>query len=110
MKIVTAVAVVTMLVSASSVRGTAQERGDARRGHEVARQVCAQCHAVEKAIMVSPHPGAPSFQSIASTPGMTEMGVYMALRTPHGAMPLVVPDMADLDHVTAYIRSLRVDE
>jgi mono/diheme cytochrome c family protein len=110
MKTVTALAVVTMLVSASAVRGAAQERGDARRGHDVARQVCAQCHAVEKAITASPHPRAPSFQSIASTPGMTEMGLYMALRTPHGEMPLVVPDLADLDHITAYVRSLRTDE
>jgi mono/diheme cytochrome c family protein len=88
----------------------AQARGDVRRGQQVARDICASCHAVERAITTSPHPRAPSFQSIASTPGMTELGLYAALRTPHGGMPLVVPDMAELDHITAYIRSLQTEE
>jgi len=96
------------VVSSGSI--WAQGAGDERRGRAVAREVCAQCHAVESFPAASPIPEAPSFHSIVQRSEMTEAGLYMAIRTPHDDMPSLVPDMADLDSVMAYIWSLQERE
>ena len=90
-----------MLTSAAE----AQRSGDVRRGQNLARQICAACHAVEKTIGVSPNAQAPTFRAIAATPGLSELGLYAAVRTPHPAMPLLVPDSSELKDLIAYIRS-----
>lgn len=85
----------------------AQQQDNVRQGQAVARRICAQCHAVERTLGASPNPAAPSFRSIAQQPGMTELGVYAAIRTPHSDMPRLVPDMTDLQNVIAYLLSLQ---
>jgi cytochrome c2 len=106
MKIRLLVAAVLLLASAAH----AQQPGDARRGHDLAREICSACHAVEKNIAVSPNVRAPTFRDIAARPGMSELGLYAAVRTPHPAMPRLVPDSSELRDVIAYIRSLGSEE
>lgn len=87
--------------------GKAQDIGQPSRGLVLARQLCAQCHAVEKQQARSPNDAAPRFQVVASVPGMTAIALAAALNTSHRTMPnimLVVDEQAD---IIAYILSLK---
>ena len=101
-RIFLAVAVSISLVS----HATAEEPGDAKKGAELARSVCAQCHAVGSGQRRSPDPMAPSFESVATTPGMTGTALRVWLRTSHPTMPNFVLGDHDRDDIAAYILSL----
>jgi mono/diheme cytochrome c family protein len=98
-----------MFVAAASPLALAQDPGNAERGLAIAREQCAACHTVENNDGASPNAAAPPFRAIARTPGMTEIALFAALRTPHtgGQMPLVLPRESDVHDVIRYIRSLR---
>jgi mono/diheme cytochrome c family protein len=85
----------------------AQEAGDAVKGAAVARQVCAECHAVERGAGPSPGGEAPAFERIAKTPGMTSIALTAALRTPHRRMPNIILSDDELKDVVAYLLSLK---
>jgi mono/diheme cytochrome c family protein len=84
----------------------AQNIGNARTGLAFARSVCAECHAVEPKRLGSPNWEAPSFQRIASVPGMTETALYVALQTSHRSMPNIRLEADEARDVVAYILSL----
>jgi mono/diheme cytochrome c family protein len=86
----------------------AQERGDAQRGLMVAETTCAQCHATGKGQIRSRNGQAPTFASLANTPGMTPMALGVWMRSgPHREMPNLVLTNNELDDVSAYILSLK---
>lgn len=85
----------------------AQDLGNAKLGHEYAAGVCAECHDVEASGEVSPNPDAPTFQSVADTPGMTARALAVWMRTSHPTMPNLIIKPDDMDNVIAYIMSLR---
>jgi len=85
----------------------AQDLGNAKLGHDYAAQVCAECHDVEASGEVSPNPDAPTFQSVADTPGMTARALAVWMRTSHPTMPNLIIKPDDMDNVIAYIMSLR---
>jgi mono/diheme cytochrome c family protein len=91
----------------ASGHGAAQEIGSAARGLALAQQVCARCHAVQKQQTQSPNDDAPTFQAIASVPGMTAIALSAALHTSHQTMPNLVLDRDELADVVAYILSLK---
>jgi len=96
-----------ILASASAPLYTnAQEVGDPRAGLASAREVCASCHAVQAGETRSPNAQAPSFEAIASTPGMTGTALAVALRTSHETMPNLMLEHEELENVIAYILSL----
>src|SRR5215475_2556148 len=66
----------------------AEEGGSAERGLGLARQVCSECHAVQPQQLQSPSARAPTFQALATTPGMTSAALTVALTTPHAGMPM----------------------
>jgi mono/diheme cytochrome c family protein len=68
----------------------AQDVGDPMNGAAVARQVCAECHAIEREQRQSPNAQAPAFEAIAKMPGMTAIALTAALRTSHRIMPNIV--------------------
>jgi hypothetical protein len=68
----------------------AQEVGSPRAGFDIARNICAQCHAVRPAELNSPNSRAPSFESIAMISGMTAAALKVALRTSHETMPNLI--------------------
>jgi mono/diheme cytochrome c family protein len=95
------------LAASSIAAAHAEPLGDADRGHLLAKQVCAECHAVEKNETVSRNTAAPTFSAIAQSPGMTSLALSVFFRTPHENMPnLVLPTQQMLD-VIAYIESLK---
>jgi cytochrome c2 len=102
---------VLLVFAALLLAGSANaQQGDALRGRTLAREICSACHAVEKTIGVSPNVEAPTFREIAARPGMSELALYSAVRTPHPAMPRLVPDSSELRDLIAYIRSLEGSE
>jgi mono/diheme cytochrome c family protein len=102
-----------MMVAAAALLGSgyaahAQE-ADVEAGKAYAEQVCAACHAVLPNEEFSPLPEAPTFQSVADTPGMTELALSVWLQSSHPTMPNIVLEQDDLRNVVAYIRSLKKD-
>jgi mono/diheme cytochrome c family protein len=81
--------------------------GDANKGLVYAQKVCSECHNVLKTDAASPNPRAPSFKKVANTPGMSITALTVWSRTSHPTMPNLVIEPADMDHLIAYILSLR---
>lgn len=78
-----------------------------RDGLAVARGVCADCHVIaahEEAPVVTL---APSFETIANAPGVTELAIGAMLQTSHPNMPNLVLSPEDRASVAAFIVSLR---
>jgi mono/diheme cytochrome c family protein len=87
--------------------GTAQEIGQPSRGLELARQLCKECHAVEKQQARYPSNIAPRFEAIASVPGMTATALSAALNTSHRTMPNIILPPDQQADIIAYILSLK---
>ncbi len=85
----------------------AQERGNVADGQILAREVCAECHAVDEGYMISPNPEAPSFNEISDKPGMTELALSVWFQSPHPTMPNFILTEKESRDLIAYIRSLR---
>jgi hypothetical protein len=90
-----------------SAPAAAVELGNAAVGHDYARDVCAECHAVEKGETISPILEAPPFQEVADTQGMSARALVVWLQSPHPTMPDLILPAQDADNVIAYILSLR---
>jgi mono/diheme cytochrome c family protein len=77
-------------------------------GLALARQLCSECHDVERSAQPrSPNSAAPPFVTIANVRGMTGMALSAALQSPHRTMPNVMLDANQLGNIVAYILSLR---
>jgi mono/diheme cytochrome c family protein len=101
---------VTMLVTAMLLvlgPGALAQEADIKAGAVYAGKVCAACHAVLANEQISPLPQAPNFQSVADTPGMTELALTVWLQSSHPTMPNIILEQDDLRNVVAYIRSLK---
>jgi mono/diheme cytochrome c family protein len=108
--IIVAFLVVLAAVAVATAAAQAQDAGRPQRGLAVARGNCAECHAVQKGERRSPNPDAPSFATLATTPGMTGIALTAALRTSHRTMPNVILDDDVARDVVAYILSLNSGE
>jgi mono/diheme cytochrome c family protein len=106
MKNVMVIAAASLL--ASGYVANAQD-ADIEAGAAYAQEVCAACHAVLPNEELSPLPQAPTFQSVADTPGMTELALTVWLQSSHPTMPNIILKQDDLRNVVAYIRSLAKD-
>jgi mono/diheme cytochrome c family protein len=91
--------------------GSAAEAQDAdiAAGAAYAEKVCAACHAVLANEQYSPLAEAPTFQSVADTPGMTELALTVWLQSSHPTMPNIILTQDELRNVVAYIGSLKRD-
>lgn len=97
--------VVVLMAVAPAVR--AAEPDSVKRGRIYAQKTCADCHSIRAAVPVSPHPKAPTFVSLAHTPGMSPIALRAALQTSHKLMPNLVVRGRDRTDVVAYILSLK---
>jgi mono/diheme cytochrome c family protein len=91
----------------ASSQVAAQEIGHAAAGRTLARQLCSECHAVERTQALSPDNAAPRFETIANVPGMTGAALSVALQRSHELMPNVILDANQLSDIVTYILSLR---
>jgi mono/diheme cytochrome c family protein len=103
------IAVLIACMTSVAAMGSAQAQfvGETLKGREFARQICAECHAVEKGQPRSPNGQAPTFETIATTPGMTSVALTAALRTSHRTMPNLIISDDESKNVIAYVLSLR---
>jgi mono/diheme cytochrome c family protein len=90
----------------TSQTANAQGSLEVRQGRAFAQRICATCHGI---VLGAPSPvaGAPNFYTLASTPGMSELALRVALQTPHHSMPNLMLTADEMRDVTAYIMSLR---
>jgi mono/diheme cytochrome c family protein len=107
LKRLVAILLASAVLTGGLVRASAQESGEPTRGLEVARQLCAACHAVVKGEPASPNILAPPFERVANVPGMTAMALNHLLHSSHETMPNVMVPPDDQWHLVAYILSLR---
>jgi mono/diheme cytochrome c family protein len=100
---------VTIAASMCVVAGSAnaQQIGSVQEGRQLAREVCAECHAIDNATDRSTNPNAPTFKVIANTPGMTSAALTVAPQTTHVTMPNFVVKGDALQNIIAYILSLK---
>lgn len=103
----TSAIVILLAAWASTTPASAQEGGDAKQGLSLARQVCADCHAVQAHDLRSPNPRAPAFVDIAKTPGMTQTALTVALTTPHAGMPMFKFTTDQRSDIIAHIMALK---
>lgn len=99
------IALVAMFTLASPA--AAQTPGDANKGAALAVSACSQCHAVLAGKFRSPNPMAPSFESVARTPGMTDRALRVWLQSSHPTMPNYILDSEGRANIVVYIMSLK---
>ncbi len=81
--------------------------GDASAGLLLARDVCAECHYVERNWAELYIYEAPSFVDIADYSDHSEMSLQVFFRTPHNRMPDIKLTNDEIDDVISYILGLR---
>ena len=82
-------------VCALPIQADAQEIASRGRGQQLAQQLCAECHAIDKGDEASPLAEAPTFPTVAATPGAT---AKLYAQAKNGA-PFQVFLSADHEHV-----------
>jgi len=85
----------------------AQQLSQWQRGRNLARQVCAECHSVERRATRSPNSRSPTFVDVASTPGMTAAALNVILHTSHRYMPNIILNDEQSRAMITYILSLK---
>ena len=101
-----AITIVTQVAITSIAYGQSGP-GDISQGQALARNVCAECHRVEKGQASRKLSPALAFQEIADKPARTRLSLRVFLKTPHRNMPNLVLTETDIDNVIAYIHSLK---
>ena len=77
------------------------------RGQELARRLCAGCHATEPNGGQAINPDVPSFAAIARQPNVTAERLAGRIIVPHPAMPNTQLTVAEIRDVIAYILALK---
>jgi mono/diheme cytochrome c family protein len=96
-----------VLICVAVVSARAEGLGQPQRGQSLAERYCAECHAIQRGDARSPNLDAPAFAKIASTPGVTAIALTAALQTSHRTMPNIILQPEEMQHLIAYILSLR---
>jgi len=99
---------VCSLVSPIAVH--AAQIGSAEEGHQLARQICVECHLLGDEDGFSNNQNAPTFKQIADTPGMTGAALLASLQSWHKNMPNLIINGEDADSLVAYILSLKTPD
>lgn len=86
------------------------DAGSAVRGRAYAQEACASCHAVAPGNTMSPHPDAPAFAELATTPGMNGMALNVWLHSEHEQMPHLMIDSAHVEDLWAYMSTLAAEQ
>jgi mono/diheme cytochrome c family protein len=100
-------AITTAMLCVMVEHAGAQQFGDAEGGRQLARENCAECHAIDSGTGASANPDAPTFKDLANTPGMTSAALTVALQTAHRNMPNFLIKANERQDIIAYILSLK---
>ncbi len=96
-----------LLVVLAAHAAAAAQLGSITRGEAMALEICSDCHVVSDKQVRVDLVGLPSFHEVANNPEKTEFWIRTFLRTPHFEMPNFVFTDDQLDHLVAYIGSLK---
>jgi mono/diheme cytochrome c family protein len=96
-----------IILSLSVVASHVYAQGNPQQGLAEARQVCSECHAIQRGEVRSPNSRSPTFVELANTPGMTATALLVALTTPHAGMPMFILTSEQRQNIIAYILSLK---
>ena len=99
--------IIAAMICVVAGSANAQQIGSVQEGRRLAREVCAECHAIDNAAGGSTNPNAPTFKDIANTPGMTSAALTVALQTTQRTMPNFVMTGDASQSIIAYILSLK---
>ncbi|MEQ1695781.1 MAG: hypothetical protein ABL901_08070 [Hyphomicrobiaceae bacterium] len=108
-----AAALATVLLIATTSLAVAQEpavEASAAEGLRLAQTLCTTCHLIESAPGNAVTVGIPSFNGIANKPGQTGAHLERILIAPHAPMPDIKLSHPEIQHLIAYIDSLRADK
>jgi cytochrome c len=83
------------------------KNADPVRGQELARRLCANCHATEPTGGQAINPDVPSFVAIARQSDVTAERLAGRIIVPHPAMPNTQLTVAEIRDVIAYILALK---
>ena len=100
-------AVIAAMICVAAGSANGQQIGSVQEGRRLAREVCAECHAIDNADGGLTNPDAPTFKVIANTPGMTSAALTVALQTTHRTMPNFVIKGNASQNIIAHILSLK---
>lgn len=95
------------LLSVCAPPAASAQTTEAARGKAYAREACAACHEVEPGMPTPPFAAAPSFSSVAATPGMTSMALNVWFSTSHPTMPNFIIPQKQKEDLMAYFAALR---
>jgi mono/diheme cytochrome c family protein len=95
-----------LVVFVASGSAIAAEIGDRDEGRRIANRWCAECHDIT-GTMPRLTDGPPSFLTIANRTDTTAAGLRAFLHTPHGKMPDLALTRSEIDHLLAYLLSMR---
>ena len=90
-----------------SLTAQAVKNTDPVRGQELARRLCANCHATEPTGGQTINPDVPSFAAIAKQSNVTTERLAGRIIVPHPAMPNTQLTVAEICDVIAYIMVLK---
>jgi mono/diheme cytochrome c family protein len=102
-RVIYLVTVLALSIAASPIHAQGSQQG----GLAHARQVCSECHAIQKGQVPSPNSSSPTFVELANTPGMTAVALLVTFTTPHAGMPMFILTTEQREDVIAYILSLK---
>ena len=94
-------------VSVSAGQNGSVPPPDPTEGLIIAERWCAQCHIVSSDQALSTETPAPTFRSIANRPEQTAAAIVGFLVDPHPPMPDLNLTRQEMDHIVAYLSSLR---
>jgi cytochrome c len=90
-----------------SLTAQAVKNADPVRGQDLARRLCANCHATEPKGGQAINPDVPSFSAISRQPNVTAERLAGRIIVPHPAMPNTQLTVAEIRDVIAYILGLK---
>ena len=107
MRLRTAAAAALVYFGAGVGPGGAGDEDDVAKGRQLATSLCAQCHLNEGQGEKQGPMGVPGFAAVANRPDQTFGGIVRWLK----AVPPMMPDhhltLDEIDHLAAFIMSLR---
>jgi mono/diheme cytochrome c family protein len=101
------VAAVALLCGAFAASPVAAQGLGLARGHALAQEWCARCHAISPAQERPGESDVPSFRRIAADRRWTRTALINMITVPHANMPPPVLTAAEAEEVAMYILSLR---
>jgi cytochrome c len=96
-----------LTVLAGSATAQVVKNADPVRGQELARRLCANCHATEPNGGQAINPDVPSFVAIARQSDVSAERLAGRIIVPHPAMPNTQLTVAEIRDVIAYILALK---